>query len=134
MTPKFRTAEGGSGDARNRRLIAAKYLEAAELAHTEESAAANNVVIGIAVLAGIAASDAICLAATGTRYAGDDHSQAATFLTAVDRALGSELVKLVRLKPGAHYGSRFLGKPECTRALRAANTLVAAAADRTLGA
>lgn len=46
-----------------------RYLEVAELAAAEEGAGANNVVVGIAVLAGIAASDAICLVATGSRYA-----------------------------------------------------------------
>ena len=134
MNPARRTAKGGAGDARNRRLIAAKYLEVAELAATEEGAAANNVVVGVAVLSGIAASDAICQAATGSRYAGDNHDEAAKVLAGVDRKLGDELSKLVRLKSGAHYGSKFIGNEDRTRALRAAATLVDAATERTLGA
>lgn len=133
MSPA-RLSKGAMGDARNRRVIAAKYLEVAEIAATEEGAAANNVVVGVAVLAGIAASDAICLAATGARHAGDSHDEAAKLLARVDRHLGEELSKLVRLKPGAHYGSRFIGNEERTRALRAASVLVAAATERTLGA
>lgn len=98
----------------------------------EEGPGANNVVIGIAVLAGIAASDAVCLAATGMRYAGDDHAEAARVLGRSDKRLGQELAKLVRLKPGAHYGSTFISDADRIRALRAARTLVENATDRTL--
>lgn len=131
MTPS-RSRPGGRGDARARRIIAARYLEVADLAATEEGPGANNVVIGIAVLAGIAASDAICLSATGSRYAGDDHAEAARVLGQVDRAMGTELSKLVRLKPGAHYGSAFISDSDRVRAMRAAQRLVEAATDRTL--
>ena len=124
MTPT-RSSPGDRGQAKARRIIAARYLDVAELAATEEGPGANNVVIGIAVLSGIAASDAICIAATGSRYSGDDHAEAARVLGRVDRALGNELSKLVRLKPGAHYGSTFI--------LRAARRLVEAALERTVG-
>ena len=106
-----RTRRGTAADARNRRIIASRYLEIADLAATEEGAGANNVVVGIAVLAGIAASDAICLAATGSRYAGEDHAEAARVLGRTDRSLGNELAKLVRLKPGRSEERR-VGK-EC---------------------
>lgn len=89
-------------------------------------------VVGIAVLAGIAAADAICLAATGSRYAGEDHAEAARVLARTDRKLGGELSKLVRLKPGAHYGSTFISTSDRVRALRAATTLVEAATSRTM--
>ncbi|HRC18809.1 MAG: hypothetical protein IPJ15_08080 [Actinomycetales bacterium] len=127
-----RSRRGTSSDARGRRIIAARYLEVAELAASEEGPGANNVVVGIAVLAGIAASDAICLAATGSRYAGEDHAEAASVLGRTDAALGRELAKLVRLKPAAHYGSAFISDDDRVRALRAATTLVDAATTRTL--
>lgn len=134
MTPKVpRTQSGGAGEARNRRVIAAKYLEVGEVAATEEGPAANNVVVGICVLAGIAAGDALCLAATGERYAGQDHAEATTFLSRVDRARGAELATLVRLKPLAHYGTGFVSEADRTRALRAARALVQAATYRTIG-
>lgn len=98
MTPPARVHAGGVGEARNRRLIAQKYLEAALLAATEEGPAANNVVVGICVLAGIAGGDAICLTAIGQRYAGEDHAEAARFLGKVDREAGKRLASLVRLK------------------------------------
>lgn len=127
-----RSRRGTPTDARNRRVIAARYLEVAELAASEEGPGANNVVVGIAVLAGIAASDAVCLVATGSRYAGEDHAEAARTLGRTDRALGNELAKLVRLKPGAHYGSTFISDDDRVRALRAATKLVEAATVRTL--
>ena len=130
---KVRTSRGGSGEARNRRLVAQKYLEVADLADSEEGPAANNVVVGVCVLAGIAAGDAICLAATGVRYAGTDHAEAAQLLRRADPGLGDELSKLVRLKPAAHYGSQFVSGEDRTRALRAARKLVDAAAQRTIG-
>jgi len=74
-----RSRPGTPADARSRRLIAGKYLEAAELMASEEGQAAKNVVVGIAVLAGIAAGDALCLVATGSRYAGTDHAEAARY-------------------------------------------------------
>jgi hypothetical protein len=131
MTPP-RSRPGSRGDARARRIIAARYLEVADLAATEEGPGANNVVVGIAVLAGIAASDAICLSATGSRYAGEDHAEAARVLGRVDKSLGNELSKLVRLKPGAHYSSTFISDSDRVRAMRAARKLVEAATDRTL--
>lgn len=133
MTPPTRAQPGGAGDARNRRLIAQKYLDAGELAATEQGPAANNVVVGISVLAGIAAGDAICLSASGERYAGQDHGEAATFLGKVDREAGKRLATLVRLKPNAHYGSGFVSDEDRTRALRAVRWLVEAAIARTTG-
>jgi hypothetical protein len=133
VTPPARLHAGGVGEARNRRLIAQKYLEAALLAATEEGPAANNVVAGICVLAGIAGGDAICLTAIGQRYAGQDHAEAARFLGKVDREAGKRLASLVRLKPIAHYGSGFVSDEDRTRALRAAEALVEDAVSRTTG-
>jgi len=89
--------------------------------------------VGNCVLAGTAAGDAICLSATGARYAGTDHAEAAQLLRRVDPALGYELSKLMRLKPAAHYGSQFVSGSDRTRALRAARKLVDAAELRTMG-
>lgn len=127
-----RMRPGDRGDARARRIIAGRYLDVAELAASEEGPGANNVVVGIAVLAGIAASDAICLAATGSRYAGEDHAEAARVLGRVEKDLGAELNKLVRLKNGAHYGSSFISDSDRVRALRAAAKLVENAVHCTL--
>lgn len=113
-----------------RRRVAEKYLEVAGIAATQDGTAIN-VTIGIAVLAGIAAGDAICIAAIGERYSGQDHAAAAELLGRVDKALGDELRDLVDLKPASHYGESLLSERNRTRAMRAANTLVAAARERT---
>lgn len=101
MTPKkLKTRPGTPGEARTRRLVAEKYLEVADLA-AEEDGVAINVAVGLAVLAGIAAGDAICLRATG------------------------------ELKPASHYGARILTPEDRLRAMRHANALVQEAPTRT---
>ncbi|ACZ31897.1 hypothetical protein Xcel_2885 [Xylanimonas cellulosilytica DSM 15894] len=132
MTPrKIQTRPGGRGDARNRRLVAEKYLEVGELTQ-DESGAAVNVTVGIAVLAGIAAGDAICLAAIGERYSGPDHAAAADLLSRVDAAMGKRLRDLVELKPASHYGSAILTTVDGKRAMRNAAALVIEAQKRTM--
>lgn len=126
-----RVARGDRGDAATRRRIAEKYLEVGQLAATESGAAVNNVVVGVAVLAGIAASDAICLAARGERSSEPDRVAAVAMLRKVDPALAEELSKLVALKPAAHYGTSFISDDDRTRALRAAGKLVTEARERT---
>ena len=112
-----------------RRRIAAKYLEVAQIAATEDGAAIN-VAVGIAVLAGIATSDAICAAALGERYAGQDHASAVQVLKRVDTTLARKLKHLVDMKPASHYGDALLTSDDRDRAIRAAASLVQAARDR----
>lgn len=131
MSPKkLPVRAGDKGQARSRRRIAAKYLEVAQLIASEDGAAIN-VCAGLAVLAGIAAGDAVCLAATGERYSGNDHAAAAELLGRVDAKLGTQLFNLVALKPGSHYGHDLLDAKDRAAALRAAGALVEAATVRT---
>jgi len=130
MSPKkLPTRKAGIPEARSRRQIAQKYLEVADVVAVEDGAAIN-VAVGLAVLAGIAAGDAICIAAIGERYSGSDHSAAAGLLSRVDAALGKQLRRIVDLKPGSHYGDRLLRTQDRTIALRAAALLVDAARER----
>lgn len=130
MTPKkLVTARAGQAQARVRRRVAQKYLEVAELVQ-DEGGSAVNVCVGLAVLAGIAAGDAICIVGTGERYAGQDHHAAAELLERVDADLGKRLRRLIALKPSAHYGDDLLDEGDRTKALRAASALVAAALER----
>jgi hypothetical protein len=79
------------------------YLTTAELIINEATDEAATVATGNAVLAGIAAADAICGYASGERYRGADHRAAADYLEQVtgDRVLGRTLRELVDLKaPG----------------------------------
>lgn len=131
MSPKkLPTRAASRAECINRRRIAEKYLEVAEIATTEDGTAIN-VSIGLAVLAGIAAADTICGTATGQQYSGHDHAAAAV-LKQVDEKLGNELRVLVDLKPGSHYGNSLLIERDRKRALRAARTLVSAARERTI--
>ena len=131
MTPKQqRSRSGGMTEARGRAAIAASYLELAEVAAAQDGPAVNTS-IGNAVLAGIAAGDAICLAAIGERYAGQDHNAAADFLERVDPALGRRLRSLVGLKSAAHYGDSILTTTDRTAALRHTTALTEDAKRRT---
>lgn len=125
MTPKkLLTRPGDRGNAVARARVAAKYCEVAELVATEEQGETINVCVGLCVLAGIAAGDAICLVATGERYSGPDHAAAAELLERVQAESGKRLRTLVRLKPISHYGDMLLSEQERTAALRAAKALV----------
>ena len=131
MSPKkhlTRVADRGVAKARLR--VSSKYLEAAELIALDSDPYAVNVCVGIAVLSGVAAGDAICIAATGSRYSGPDHTGAAAVLEQVDSDLGARLRRLVALKPGSHYGDKLLGARDRTTALRDAAALVEDAARR----
>jgi hypothetical protein len=123
-----RAADRGVGTARLR--VAEKYLEAADLIALDSDPFAINVCVGIAVLSGIAAGDAICIAGTGSRYSGQDHAAAAAVLEHVDSDLGARLRRLVALKPGSHYGDKLLSDKDRTTALRDAAALVEGAARR----
>jgi hypothetical protein len=119
MSPKkLVTRRADPGQARARLRIAQKYLEVAELVATEDGAAVD-VCVGLAVLAGVAAGDAVCIAATGERYSGQGHMSAAELLERVDAGLGKRLRLLVGLKPGSRYESRCsastIARPRCER-------------------
>ena len=96
-----------------------------------EGGTAINVSVALSVLAGIAAGDAICVAATGERYQGPDHAAAAVVLRRVDRRMGDTLRKLVVLKGPSHYGSELLSAAQCEAAMRWAAVLVDEATHRT---
>lgn len=130
MSPrKLVTRRADPGQAKARRRIAQKYLEVAEIV-ADEDGTAINVCVGLAVLAGIAAGDAICIVAIGERYAGTDHAAAAELLRRVDAELGQQLRRLTDLKPGSHYGDRLLSPADRRSALHSAQVLVVAATER----
>lgn len=124
-----RTAACTAADARTRLRQARLYLEAAELVQVEELAEAATVATGDAVLATIAAADAICCFAAGVRSRGQDHRQAIGLLQEVtgDAALAKALREVLDLKDAGHYGLSNVSSTNCTAALRRARTLVDAA-------
>ena len=125
-----RQADCGPAEARARAKIARKYLEMAELAQTEDVAEAKNVAAGNAVLAGIAASDAICCVRLRRRHRGQDHAGAITLLRAIHpdgRKLADALTTVLAIKDPAHYGIAFVTDAKLRATLRAASQLVEAA-------
>jgi hypothetical protein len=98
-------------------------LVAGEGDHIEYSSQAA----ALAVLAGIAASDAACCKALGRRSRGQDH-RAATALVEQVTPGGTQaarsLNRLLSLKDEAHYGLFDVGGNDLKSALRQANELV----------
>lgn len=88
----------------------------------------------LAVLAGIAASDAACCMALGRRYRGQDHRGAAALLERVTpggRQAANSLGRLVDLKDEAHYGLFDVASKDLKSALRQASSLVQFASETT---
>jgi hypothetical protein len=125
-----RQALCGPADATRRARLARVYLELAESAAEQHEDEARNAAAGNAVLAAIAASDALTCVRLGRHSRGQGHSEATTLLRSL-RPDGSRLAKdlatVLTVKDAAHYGSVFLSPTTLKSTLRAATRLVAAA-------
>jgi hypothetical protein len=115
-------------DARNRLRHAHKFAEVAALTASEvDSVDYASVAASLAVLAGIAASDAACCIALGVRARGQDHREAAVLLAKVEpdgKKAAASLGRLLSLKDEAHYGLIDVGGSDLKAALRQAVILV----------
>ena len=136
MSP--RTEGCGPIQARTRLEQAEKFHQVAELAATEgdDVAASRSVAAALAVLAGIAASDAACCAKLGQRSRGQSHHQAVDLLAQIvpDGAGAAKHLKhLLDLKDGAHYGVIHVSDKELTSALRHSRALIDYAGERIRG-
>ena len=110
--------------------MARAYLETAALVANERKQGFSNVTAGLAVLAGIAASDAICCVRLGRYHRGDDHRRATELLetaTPDGRDLAVRLERLLGLKDTAHYGAALVAQPSANLAIRWARQLVSRA-------
>lgn len=133
-----------SADARIRLRHAEAFFATAELVAFEEGKPPdydyNHVAAGIAVLAAIAASDALCCELLGERARGQNHRQAVEVLEQVrfgdgspavqqrrTRELGRALATALDVKDESHYGARMLTHQQVTRVMRAAEKLLIAA-------
>jgi len=128
MSPKHqpRTRSMTRGDVAVRASTARKYQEVAELVMGEDPAE-RHVAGGLAVLAAIAASDAICGASPQECARDQDHSRAADLLATVDpngRELAVRLRKVLDEKSAAHYGASFLSPQQSSYMVRHARSLV----------
>lgn len=131
-----RTQDCSIAEARRRLAHARKFLDATTFIADDRndygdpefaSAAAS-----LAVLAGIAASDAACCKALGLRPRGQDHREAGRLVAQIvpgGRPAAHSLRRLLDLKDEAHYGFYDVSGPHLVRALREAATFVAFAED-----
>jgi hypothetical protein len=111
-----------------RAATARKYLEVGELVMGSDPAE-RQVAGGLAVLAAIAASDAICGAVLGHAAQGPDHDQASDVLGTVKpdgAALAKHLTRVLQHKPVAHYGTTYLTDETVRSMLHHASGLVTA--------
>ena len=117
----------GKGTAQSRLNIAREYQDLAHSKSDAETGAVRNAVAGNAVLAGIAAADAICCIRLGERSTSPDHADAVALLTKVDPKLAQKLATLIGSKPISHYGENFVGIETLKSCLRAMDQLILAA-------
>jgi hypothetical protein len=133
MTPSpiGRTQPCDRGDARTRLEHARSFLDVAALVGTDrDELATSSVSTALAVLAAIAASDAVCCAVLRRRPRGQDHQQAVALLRTVTPDgpdMARDLERLLAIKDDAHYGLLDISTQRATSALRQARRLLAAA-------
>lgn len=137
MSPRSsaRTQSCSPADASTRLRHAHKFIEVAELVAGEgEDVEYSSQAAALAVLAGIAASDAACCKALGRRSRGQDHRAAIDLVEKVEpggKQAARALNRLLNLKDEAHYGLFDIGGQDLESALRQANDLIGLA-ERTL--
>jgi len=129
---KSRTKSCTRADALNRLAQARSFVEVATLVLSADDEAANpGVAASLAVLAGIAASDAACCARLGLRAKGDSHDGAVAVLATVEphgREMAKDLERLLGRKDDSHYGVTFVARGEARRMVDWAIRLTALAA------
>jgi hypothetical protein len=122
-----RQAPCGPSDAVRKARLARAYLDLAEQAAGQDSDEARNVAAGNAVLAAIAASDALTCLRLGRHSRGQGHPEAGALLRTIrpDGARhAKDLATALTVKDAAHYGSVFISAPTLRTTLRAATRLV----------
>jgi hypothetical protein len=130
MNPRHsgRTQACSEADAATRLRHARKFIEVAELVAGEgDEIEYASQAAALAVLAGIAASDAACCRSLGRRSRGQDHRAATTLVAQVTpggKQAAQSLNRLLNLKDEAHYGLFDVAGQDLKSALRQANDLV----------
>lgn len=136
--PKARTAACGHEEAKGRLRRADEFLAVADLVLGErletsvadDSINLSGVSAALAVLAGIAASDAATCQRLGERSRGQDHRDAIELLRTVvpgGDELARDLDRLLDVKDNAQYGVLGVSDSDARRAVNWARRLVAGA-------
>ncbi len=132
-----RTQSCDRTDATNRLSQAKAFVPAAELVVDDDTDDATpGVAASLAVLAGIAASDAACCARLGVRARGRAHAEAVDLLATVSPHgvdMSRDLQRLLNRKDDSHYGVAFVSAVDASRMVSWARRLMdraGAAAER----
>lgn len=113
-----------------RTAVAREYHLLADLVAAEDRPFAHNAAAGNAVLAAIAASDAICCLRLGRHHAGEDHRAAARLLGQVHPDgpdLAKDLARVLAVKDQVHYSGEPMPESRVLSVLRSMARLVEAA-------
>jgi hypothetical protein len=116
--------------ARTRRAQSRAFLDVAELVLDEPATRSEtHVAAALAVLAAIAAADAICGLRLGHHSRGQDHRQAIDLLATVDLpdpSLPAKLGRVLAAKDNAHYSPRLVSASDARGLVAGARALVEA--------
>ena len=136
MAAAGRTRSCDDNEARQRLDRAREFLEVAELVVDEKDQDASPVyasaAASLAVLAGIAASDAACCKALQERSRSQNHRDAEQLLTRITpggKKAAGDLRELLNLKDKAQHGFLKMRVSEVQKVMRRANRLVDFAAE-----
>ncbi len=117
MTPRdtakrARRQRCGKSEARTKLRRAEQFLEAAKLITEEDDPDWKSAGAAVAVLAGIAASDAACCSALGSRSRSQNHHDAEALLESIvpgGKSAATALKRVLAMKDEAHYGFYDIG-------------------------
>ena len=105
-----------------------QFVEATEIIRVlADDDELRDAVVTLAVHAGIAASDVICLRSLGYYWQSSNHHEAIEHLRSADPASAAHLTTLLALKTRAGYGSDTMSATNVERSVRAMQHLATAA-------
>jgi hypothetical protein len=114
-----RTSDCTPAQARSRLQQAEAFVTAGDLVLTDDTDSATpGVAAALAVLAGVAASDAACCAKLRKRARGQDHAEAITVLRSVvphGAEMAKDLARLLAAKDESHYGLALVDRGRARR-------------------
>ncbi|HEY5815846.1 MAG TPA: hypothetical protein VIS95_05840 [Solirubrobacterales bacterium] len=124
-----RTQECGEPQAHQRLTHAKSFLDVAELTAdvNDPNLEYGSVAASVAILAGIAATDAVCCHVLGRRSRSDNHHDAEDLLreiTGGGKQAAGQLRKLITLKDAAHYGFISVSASQLKQSIRQTQHLV----------
>lgn len=129
--PKIRTGGCTSAQGRDRLRQARAMVDVAEMVLADPSEDAHpSVAAALAVLAGIAASDAACCAALKRRSRGQSHTEAVRLVATVGPGgaeMAKDLRRLVLAKDDSHYGLALVSRNKAVSLVKAAQRLISSA-------